>query len=152
RFVLQMSDHVRHGGEPREASGSDQSEKIKKRNMLDVASTESTTGDKWKLVSDIAGLIVLGALAIWGMWRWLKRTEDPALLIFKWILSVIIIWIMYAKVGSMLWKGGLETIVGMHFEALCGLGLAAIWRRNISELFANRVGALYDGGSDEIEP
>ena len=106
----------------------------------------------WKTISDIAGLIVLGALAIWGMWRWLKRTADPALLVFKWILTAAVIWIMFAVIGPMLWKGGVSTFAGMHFEAICGLALAAIWRRNISELIARPFASLYDGGSKEIEP
>jgi tetratricopeptide (TPR) repeat protein len=112
----------------------------------------------WKTISDIAGLTVLGALAIWGMWRWLKRTDDPARLVFKWILTIpaIIGFVMLSRfLKKAMNAGGMD--VGAAFTggigtALLGLYLAAIWRRNISELIAKPFGSLYDGGSKEIEP
>src|ERR1041385_8088434 len=107
----------------------------------------------WKLISDIAGFIVVGALAIWGMWRWLKRSEDPARLILKWILTGVALIYMIFFVLPMMAQGGYSAAFGgIPAAAVGGLFLAMIWRHDIAGLIAKPFESLYDGGSQEIEP
>ena len=59
-----------------------------------------------EFVSSLISLIVFVAVSGWVLFYWLKRTEDPPLLIFKWVLTVVIyatiIWIVVPEVK----KGG----------------------------------------------
>ncbi len=98
-------------------------------------------------------LVVGGGLAAWGLWRVLKNSEDPALLIFKWVLTAIIIGFMVKVVAPIVGQGGYGAAFGgIPMTAVCGLALAIIWRRNIAELIANPFASLYNGGNVPPEP
>lgn len=101
-------------------------------------------------------LLVLGLIG-WGMWVWLKRADDPARLIFKWVLSAIGLVGLIA-VGIYL-RNAIERGVdygAAFFGAACvaalGVYFAAIWRHEIAGLVAKPFGALYDGGNAELDP
>ncbi|MBP9901129.1 MAG: hypothetical protein V9H26_24195 [Verrucomicrobiota bacterium] len=104
-------------------------------------------------------LLSLGALALfvglagWAMWWWLKKSEDPARLVFKWILTGLVLGVMFLKVIPIVAGGGFGgAFVGIPFTAVCGLALAIIWRHDIAGLVAKPFGALYDGGDAQIDP
>jgi tetratricopeptide (TPR) repeat protein len=100
--------------------------------------------------------IVLLALAIgaigWCLVRCLKRSDDPARLIFKWILTVPVV------LGLLLWVGPFATssqagaFIGVPLAAACGIVLAIIWRHNIAEMIAQPFGSLFDGGTEPPIP
>jgi tetratricopeptide (TPR) repeat protein len=88
----------------------------------------------------------------WGFIRVLKKSEDPPLLIFKWILTGVIVTFMAMVLGPMMRKGGFDAaFVGVPTTAVCGLILAAIWRKNIANMIATPIGNIYDGGTAEYE-
>ncbi len=96
--------------------------------------------------------IALGAIG-WFMFRCLKRTDDPARLIFKWILTGGVIACMIWVVGPIVGKGDhAAAFVGVPLTAVVGLALAIIWRHNIADLVAKPFASLYDGGSQEPIP
>ncbi len=98
-------------------------------------------------------LVVGGGLLGWAMWRTLKNSEDPARLIFKWVLTAVVIGFMVKVVAPMVGQGGYGAAFGgIPLTAVCGLVLAIIWRRNIAELVANPFASLYDGGNVPPEP
>jgi tetratricopeptide (TPR) repeat protein len=103
----------------------------------------------WKHITDIAGLIVLSALAIWGMWRWLKRAEDPVNLIFRWALSAVLLLLFVWKVVPLAMGA---PFIGVPVVAGCGLVFAIIWRQELTGILAKPAGSLYDGGSAQVEP
>jgi tetratricopeptide (TPR) repeat protein len=100
-------------------------------------------------------MLVLFVLAIgWFLWRWLKGTRDPALLLFRWILSAAALY------G--LWRGGTQArhdlergdpaaLLAVLYALLGGLFLALIWVPAITDYVARKIGSLYDGGDVEIE-
>ncbi|HEX5220897.1 MAG TPA: tetratricopeptide repeat protein [Verrucomicrobiae bacterium] len=105
----------------------------------------------------IGSLLLFIAIIGWGMWFWLKKSEDPARLIFKWVLSAFGLVGMVA-VGIYIRNGierGLDYGVAFFGVALLGaLGIyfTLIWRHEIAGLVAKPFGALYDGGDAELDP
>ena len=57
-------------------------------------------------------LLSLGALALfvglagWAMWWRKKKSEDPARLVFKWILTGLVLGVMFLKVIPIVAGGG----------------------------------------------
>lgn len=96
-------------------------------------------------------LIALVAVIGWLFVRALKRSEDPSKLIFKWVLTAGVIYVMFWKVASFMLSSPAGVFIGVPVFALCGLVLAAIWRYNIASMCAKPFTSLYDGGSAEIE-
>jgi tetratricopeptide (TPR) repeat protein len=96
--------------------------------------------------------IILGG----GGWLFIltvKRSEDPAKLIFKWVATLGVCAFAYFVVGPMLSGGGYGgAFGGVPLGAVCGLFLAIIWHQTIADLIANPIGSLYDGGKEEVEP
>lgn len=96
----------------------------------------------------LAGLSVLG----WALWWALKRSDDPARLLFKWVLTAIVVTTGFFLVGSVARGGDAGgQIGGVLIGLLFGLVLAAIWRQSLSEMIAKPFGNLYDGGTEPPE-
>jgi tetratricopeptide (TPR) repeat protein len=103
-------------------------------------------------VNAVALALVLG-LVVWGTIRTLKRSEDPARLIFKWGLTALVIAFVGRPAARIVEAGGYAgAFGGIPLTALCGLLLAIIWRHNIIDIVAKPFASLYDGGDVEIEP
>ncbi len=130
----------------------------RRENSPDRMQPTATVRSVWDLILSVGSLAIVLALIGWGMWRWLKKADDPARLIFKWILTVpgligIVadgLYIRKAIEGGG-WDPG-AAILGVVCAAVIGLYLAIIWRHEIANLVANPFGALYDGGSAEVDP
>jgi tetratricopeptide (TPR) repeat protein len=89
----------------------------------------------------------------WFMIRCLKRSDDPARLIFKWILTGGVIGLVIWVVGPMVAGGDYAAaFVGVPLTAVVGLALTVIWRHEIAGLIAQPFANLYDGGSVEPIP
>ncbi len=83
----------------------------------------------------------------------IRSSEDPAKLIFKWVLTVVVVGLMIIYIGPMMAQGGYGAAFGgIPLTALGGLVLAITWRKNLAEMVANPIGNLYDGGTAEYEP
>jgi len=103
-------------------------------------------------VNAVALAFVLG-LVVWGTIRTLKRSEDPARLIFKWVLTALVITFVGRPAARIVEAGGYAgAFGGIPLTTLCGLLLAIIWRHNITDIVAKPFASLYDGGDVEIEP
>jgi tetratricopeptide (TPR) repeat protein len=104
----------------------------------------------------IRGLIILAlfaALLVVLVWQTIKSSDDPARIIFKWIITAGIVGIMIKVVAPMVGQGGYSgAFVGIPATAVCGLALAIVWRRNLAELVASPFASLYDGGNVPPEP
>jgi TolA-binding protein len=106
----------------------------------------------WRYLSDGLVLIVLLGLVGWALVRILKKSDDPARLLFKWVLTAVILPVMFLLIGPMMKEGGYSAAFGgIPAAAVGGLLLAMIWRHDIANLVANPIGNLYDGGSAPLE-
>jgi TolA-binding protein len=96
-------------------------------------------------------LLAAGCLAVvlWALWRSLKRSEDPSLMLFKVVLSLVLtgglIFIALTTDGS-------DRLVVPGLCAGYGVTMAIIWGRHIGALVASPLTAMFDGGSEEVEP
>src|SRR6266702_2493933 len=105
-----------------------------------------------ELAGEIVALAVVVIALGWLLLRTLKRSEDPPRLIFKWVLTALIVGLMKWKAIPLAGRGGGDSYVGVVLALLCGLVLTAIWRHSIASIVASPFGALYDGGDVEPEP
>jgi len=97
-------------------------------------------------------VIALGAMG-WFMFRCLKRSDDPARLIFNWVLTGAVVGCLIWVVGPIVAAGGYGgAFIGIPSTAACGIVLTIIWRHNLANLVAKPFTSLYDGGSQEPIP
>lgn len=112
----------------------------------------AATSHLWAHIYDGLLLVIFSALIVWALIQTLKRSEDPRVLITKWVLTLLIAGFMYWKVPKEIAQGGMVAFCGIANTLLCGLALAIIWRRSIASIIANPFGSLYDGGNTPPEP
>jgi len=110
------------------------------------------TGRTFDIVRGIVLLVVALGFIGWFLVRCLKRSDDPARLIFKWILTVPVVGAMLFWVGPFATQSGFGAFIGVPLLAACGLVLTAIWRHSIADLIAKPFTSLYDGGSEPPTP
>ena len=79
----------------------------------------------YEIIRGTVILVLFVAAAIWVMARSLKRTEDPAVLVLKWVLTAGVFAFMVFKVLPMVALGGYEGgFGGIPLTAVCGVILA----------------------------
>ena len=110
------------------------------------------TGRTFDIVRGIVLLVIALGFIGWVFVRCLKRSDDPARLIFKWILTVPVVLGMLFWVGPLATSSGGGAFIGVPLIAACGLVLTAIWRHNLAELAAKPFTSLFDGGSEPPTP
>ena len=104
-----------------------------------------------KVVLDVMALVLaLGAIGWFGYWC-LKRSDDPARLVFKWILTALVLVYIVKVVGPSARGGGLGAIMFLPYAGAAAVALILIWRKAIAGLIANPFGNLYDGGTAQYE-
>ncbi len=96
-------------------------------------------------------LVVFSGLLIWLMVHTIRNAEDPARMLFKWILTVpiivVVVGIALAAVSAPAFAvPGLFVIVG------CAVVLSFLWTPHIGEFMAKPLTSLFDGGSLAPEP
>jgi tetratricopeptide (TPR) repeat protein len=96
-------------------------------------------------------LIAIGFFIWLCLWT-LKRSDDPPKLIFKWIFSLLMLWAMFHYAVPWFREGGFVAIIGLMFACIWGIVMTITWRHSITDLIANPIASLYDGGKTEIEP
>ena len=95
-------------------------------------------------------LLVIGA-TIWFLIRTLKRTEDPASLIFKWILSLIF-------TGLLLWFAagvGFDNLGALGIPFACvlyGVAMSVLWAPHLGAILAKPFTSMFDGGDTPPDP
>src|SRR4051794_34053965 len=102
-------------------------------------------------------LTIILAFVVWLGWRTLKQSDEPGVLILKWVFSVItfIPVIFLARYLKGLFEGGVVDYLGAYIGggsmAVIGLVYAIIWRGSIVAMIAKPFTMIYDGGGGELE-
>jgi tetratricopeptide (TPR) repeat protein len=101
--------------------------------------------------------VVLLAVIVFGggflLFKTIRRSDDAPLLIFKLVLSVVVVAMVTVFLRQIMKQGGglVAGLIGIPTAVIAGLILGATWRKNIANLVANPLGSLYDGGTAEYE-
>jgi hypothetical protein len=100
-----------------------------------------------------AVVLVLGTAAIATAVIWtIKKSGDPARTALKWVLTVPVILYVALSIAPRVSGEGMDAAFAVLESFVCGLILAIIWRRNLADLLANPVAALFDGGTQPPVP
>lgn len=105
----------------------------------------------WHVVFDLSWLIVVLGFVVWLFIRAFKSSTAPGLLIFKWGMTLPIVWFLWAKIGPMIPRGGGDTIGGMLIATGCLFTIAILWRGSLIDAAMAPFTALFDGGSEPPE-
>ena len=107
-----------------------------------------------RALSIAAGLLMLlGVFAtfIWLIVRSVKRSDDPAKLIFKWVLT-------FGLVAGLLGltKGiGFDNLGALAIPFICvafGVAMSVMWAPSLAAALARPITSMFDGGDKELEP
>lgn len=101
-----------------------------------------------------AGLLVMAAtfaIAVRLGWRTLQKSEDPARLVFKWIVTIVLFGFVVFGALSISRMGAVGAFVVPIAGAVIGIFLGIMWAPNIGAMFAKPFTTLYDGGAAELE-
>jgi len=96
-------------------------------------------------------LLVFIALVGWVLWRTLKQTEDPAKLLFKWVLTLIF---TVGILGYAAWIG-FDNSAAVTVPFACVIycvAMSLLWAPHLGAMLARPLAAMYDGGSAEPDP
>ena len=97
-------------------------------------------------------LVVVLGFTVWVLIRALKRSDDAAGLVFKWVFTAGLMALLFFVAVPQFKKGGLEAMVALGLTGLWGLAMTLTWRNSLIDLVANPIASLYDGGRQEVEP
>jgi tetratricopeptide (TPR) repeat protein len=98
-----------------------------------------------KMTVEIALSVAGLACLIWLTLRALKRAEDPAKIIFKWAVTVPLVFFG-------MWMARQMGPYGPLLILAMGIILSIMWTPHISELLSKPLSSLYDGGTEPPEP
>ena len=93
-----------------------------------------------------AALSVVGlACLVWLTVRALRRSEDPAKILFKWGFTIPFVLFCF-------WLAHLLGPFGPFLIVFMGIILSIMWTPHISEWISRPLTSLYDGGNEPPEP
>ncbi len=117
-------------------------------------------------MSHIAQIVISSILSLFGLaftgwffWRSLKRSDDPAKIIFKLVFSIglVVAEVLFARsmIGH-LHEGGMLGNAPYAFPlvisiAACGVVLSILWAPHFSDLLVSPITNLFDGGKEPPE-
>jgi tetratricopeptide (TPR) repeat protein len=107
------------------------------------------TNQAYELARSLAAYVLLVIAAGYMIVRSVQKAEDPARMVFKWVVTAVLVWLMLTQVGPMMVT---NPVMGLPLTGVCSLALVIIWRRTIAMLVANPLGSLYDGGTQPPDP
>jgi len=97
-------------------------------------------------------LFALGFIG-WLFWRALKQSDEPAKLIFKWVLTAGIGWTELFVAIPAFARGGFDAIfVGLGLTGALAMTFNILWRHSIIEIISKPLTNIFDGGSEPPEP
>jgi tetratricopeptide (TPR) repeat protein len=100
-------------------------------------------------ILQIVGYVILSvmgvAFLVWLFIRMLKRSADPAQMIFKWVFTIP--FVIFS-----IWMARQMGPFGPFLIVFMAVVLSIVWTPHISDWLARPLADLYDGGGQEVEP
>jgi len=107
-------------------------------------------------ILEIIGNVVMFGFLLgfvgWIFWRALQRSTDPPQLIFKWILTAVALCLLFTVAVPGFRHGASDAVFGLVLTLIFGLAMTVVWRHSITDIVADRLASLYDGGTEPPEP
>jgi len=103
-------------------------------------------------VGDAILWVVLVGCGGWLFWRALKCSDDPARLIFKWVVTIPVIACFVWVIMPMVRNGGWSAIGGIFSAVVLGKILVIVWGSTIASKIAEPLTNIIDGGNEPPEP
>src|SRR5579862_8865796 len=123
------------------------------RNNLCMSEQLAVMGIIWAHVVDLLLLAIILLFVIWAFIQILKKSEDPAQLLFKWILTAVVIGAAIKIIVPIMREPSFAAaFVGIPATCVVGLILAITWRKNLAGMIATPFSNLYDGGTEPPVP
>ena len=107
----------------------------------------------FRIAAGLAILLAFFALMGWLVWRSLKNSGDPARLLFRYVLTAVLIVGGYFAIDH-LERGaeGLEKMIGVFLGMILALVLFIIWYDTVLGKVGEMFGNLLTGGNTPPEP
>ncbi len=107
------------------------------------------TGDIVRAIMTIAIIVgMVGFVVI----RSVKKAEDPARMIFKWVITLgVAVFMIWVALPAAL-ADGYAALHGLSLVLICAVVMIITWRHDLAGLVANPIASLYDGGTDPPDP
>src|ERR1035441_8692076 len=99
----------------------------------------------WRIVLDIGTAALVGAVVIALGWRCLRKSAEPAKLVFKWILTAGII------VGTILFLPHIPEWIWPIVMVPVGIVMAVMWAPGLGALMVSPLTDAIDGGDVPLE-
>src|SRR5206468_11366094 len=96
-------------------------------------------------------VLLLGSAGMaWLFWRCLKKSDDPARLLFRCLLTLVVIAGGYFSIDWVIGPAGglIEKMCGVFLGMFLGLILAGLWVPPLVEKISELIGSLFTGGSE----
>jgi tetratricopeptide (TPR) repeat protein len=106
----------------------------------------------WEIALDVFWIAAITVGAVWLLIHTLKKSDAPAVLIFKWLITIPLVIFFILKLIPMAKAGGFGAIGAVVLTFVLGNVMVLVWRNSIIDLIASPIASLYDGGKEEIEP
>ena len=105
-----------------------------------------------EIVRTVVTLALVGSAVGYVVYRSLKNADDPARMVFKWLVTAGVVVFMILVALPEVAKESIETLFGLVLVLICALVMIVTWRHNLASLVADPLGSLYDGGREPPDP
>lgn len=100
------------------------------------------------LVITALTIFLAGAL----LWRSLRKSDEPARLVGRWLASGVVLAGMLFSVVPLVLRGDYSAVMAAPLAAVCGLAWAIIWRKSLLAWFTKPIDNLFMGGDEPPDP
>src|SRR4051794_29901965 len=105
---------------------------------------------KWHLFVNLIPIWIGLGLTGWGLWRWLKASDEPLILLVRWLITALVLGFVLRTAA--LAKDEFAKIVALLLACVGGLAMTLVWRQKFCDFVGDQFAALYTGGSQQVEP
>ncbi|HEY2951621.1 MAG TPA: outer membrane protein assembly factor BamD [Verrucomicrobiae bacterium] len=102
------------------------------------------------ILLSIAIVLAFAAVVGWLIWRSIKCSDDPPRILFKWIVTLVLVTGFVLAIVD-----GPGIVAAFTVPFLCvalGVALSLLWTPHIAAAFAKPITSLFDGGDREPDP
>ena len=100
----------------------------------------------WHATFGLASTVFIG----WILWRWLKASDEPLVLVVRWIVTLVVLLPIFAFAARA--KNEYTMIGSVLLGAVGGIIMIFVWRQPFCNFVADQFTALYTGGSAPTDP